>query len=94
MKRVSLNVQEKLIEFIDKEVELGLYPSRNEAIRTAIKNFIANESQFLSNFNSDIVKLNDLHRKYVEFNEDIKMKQFPLYKHTSISTPKNDISSI
>lgn len=88
MKRLNVNVQDKYVEFLDKLVDLGMFPSRNEAIRLAIKNFISNESQFLSNFNSDIVKLNDLHKKFVDFSEDVKRQLYPLYQ-TSISTVKN-----
>ena len=79
MKRVNINVQEKIVEFLDKVVDLKFYPSRNEAIRTALKQFIATESKFLSDYNTDIVKLNTLHKKYVEFNEELKQKLFPAY---------------
>ena len=70
MKRVGLNLQKKFVEFLDRLVELEIYPSRNEAIRCAIKDFIAKESNFIQNLNSDMVKLKEIHRKYVEFKED------------------------
>ncbi|MBA7492423.1 hypothetical protein ES702_02973 [subsurface metagenome] len=94
MKRVNLNVQEKFIEFLDKEVELGLYPSRNEIIRIAIKDWIQKESIFLSNFNSDTKKLSELHRKFVEFNNSLKEQLFPIYslKHRP-SLPLQNLKS-
>lgn len=79
MKRVSVNVQEKFLEFIDKIVKLELYPSRNEVIREALKDWISNFSVFLSNFNSDTKKLSELHRKFVEINEQLKQELFPCY---------------
>lgn len=81
MKRISLNASRKLIEFIDKLVELEIYPSRNEAIRTAIRDFIAKESQFLSNFQDDYLKLKEIHKKYLEFKEDLRNKHFGNITH-------------
>jgi len=79
MKRVNCQLQEKFVEFLDKLVELELYPSRNEAIRLAVKDFIAKESIFLSNLNSDTKKLSDLHRKFVDFDRELKEELFPAY---------------
>jgi len=79
MKKIQINVPEKILDFIQKLVDLNIYASRNEAIREALKAFVENQSKFLSNFNSDILKLNELHRKYTEFNEELKEKLFPAY---------------
>lgn len=91
MKKIHIDVQEKFIEFIDKLVKIGIYSSRAEAVRSALKDFITKESQFLSTFNSDIIKVNDLHKKYSEFTEEIKRELYPAYNHnreTLISTVK------
>lgn len=74
MKRIGANLPEALIEFLDKLVELKVYASRNEAIRSAVKDFVAKESNFIQNLNSDMVKLREIHRKYVEFKEDALFK--------------------
>lgn len=94
MKRVPLNLQVKFVEFIDKLVELEIYTSRNEAIRSAVKDFIAKESNFLQNLDSDMIKLKEIHRKYVEFKEDALFKLGILtdghkaMRESSISTGK------
>lgn len=79
MKRIHLLVQEKLINFIDNLVEMELYPSRSEIMRSALKDWIQKESVFLSNFNSDTKKLTELHRKFTDFNEQLKEQLFPAY---------------
>jgi len=74
MKRVHIAVQEKFLEFIDKLVELEIYPNRSEAIRSALKEFVNKESQFIQNLNSDMIKLKNIHRKYVEFKDEALSK--------------------
>ena len=79
MKTIHIKVNEKILEFIDKITQLGFYPNRSEAIRAALKSFVSNESKFLSDCNQDIVKLNDIHKRFVEFDEAVKAKLYPAY---------------
>jgi len=88
MKKVLVNIPEKFIEYIDKLIKLGICPSRSEAIRSAIEDWIIKQSEFLSTFNSDVKKLSDLHRKYVEFQEKFKQDLLNNYTESSFSTPK------
>jgi len=72
MKQISISVPEKILDFYDKLVELKLYPSRNEAMRYGLKDFVAKESAFISSLDNNIDKLHILHKKYVEFTEKLQ----------------------
>ena len=63
---------EKILAFIEDLIDIKLYPSRNEAIRMALRNFVEKESIFLSNLNLDMEKLHYLHQKYVELDNRLK----------------------
>lgn len=63
---------EKIIEFIESLVELKIYRGRNEAIRTALRNFVEKESNFLSNLNVTIEKIHYLHKKYIELDTRLR----------------------
>lgn len=63
---------EKILEFIENLIEIKLYPSRNEALRVALRNFVEKESAFLSNLNADMEKLHYLHKKYIDLDNRLK----------------------
>lgn len=86
LKKINIYIQEKFDEFLNKLVELGIYPSRNEAIRTAIKDFISKESAFIQNLNNDVIKLKEIHKKYIEFKDGF-------LNELGISTRKDSIFS-
>ena len=43
LKLVSVHLPEKYIELLEQLVEMGLYPSRSEAIRVAVRDLIRRE---------------------------------------------------
>ena len=43
LKLVSVHLPEKYVELLEKLVENGLYPSRSEAIRVAVRDLIRKE---------------------------------------------------
>ncbi|HEC92913.1 MAG TPA: ribbon-helix-helix protein, CopG family [Candidatus Atribacteria bacterium] len=88
MKKVLVNIPEKFIEYIDKLIELGICPSRSEAIRSAIEDWIIKASNFLSNFSNDMLKMNDINRKFIEFRENFKRELLADYSESSFSTAK------
>ena len=45
-KIITINIQKEFIDFIEKLVEKGKYPSRSEAFRFALKYFIEHEIEF------------------------------------------------
>ncbi|MHA1912525.1 MAG: ribbon-helix-helix domain-containing protein [Candidatus Kariarchaeaceae archaeon] len=44
MKLISVKISSSLLEGLDSLIRRGLYPSRSEAIRTAIRDLIKEES--------------------------------------------------
>ena len=45
LKLVSVHLPEKYIEYLERLVEMGLYPSRSEAIRVAVRDLIIRDLQ-------------------------------------------------
>jgi Arc/MetJ-type ribon-helix-helix transcriptional regulator len=43
MKPISVHIPEVVLEGIDRLVEAGIYPSRSEAIRAAVRDFVIRE---------------------------------------------------
>jgi Arc/MetJ-type ribon-helix-helix transcriptional regulator len=43
MKIITINLPDKFLSAIQVLNDLGIYPSRSEAIRTALKDFLQNE---------------------------------------------------
>jgi Arc/MetJ-type ribon-helix-helix transcriptional regulator len=46
MKIVTINIPDQYLDCIESMVNLGFYPSRSEAVREALKQFIVRESKF------------------------------------------------
>ena len=43
LKLVSVHLPEKYVEYLERLVEMGLYPSRSEAIRVAVRDLLEKE---------------------------------------------------
>lgn len=52
MKIATINIPDAFLDSIETLVDLGLYPSRSEVVREAIKQFLTREASF----NNDIEK--------------------------------------
>lgn len=50
MKIVTINLSEPHVKALEMLMELGLYPSRSEAIRVAIRDFLQRELGFVKKF--------------------------------------------
>jgi Arc/MetJ-type ribon-helix-helix transcriptional regulator len=73
-----------------------VFPSRAEAIRSALRDFVQKESQFLQSINADMKKLNYLNRKYLHFDASVKSDLYQTdnkkeERESFISTPKINI---
>lgn len=53
MKIITINVPDQYLDDIEVLVNLGFFPSRSEAFREAIKQFIQHEMNFNTNLVSD-----------------------------------------
>ena len=49
MKIITINLPEKYLEAIQTLNDLGVYPSRSEAIRTALSEFLGDELDMFEN---------------------------------------------
>lgn len=56
MQPVQIRLTKKLIEEIDKLVELGLYPNRSEAVRDAVR-VLTSRSRKIGSFSSGKIKM-------------------------------------
>jgi len=53
MRIITINLSEKHLDAIQVLTDLGLYPSRSEAVRSALGDFLKEELQFYENLNID-----------------------------------------
>ena len=57
MKIITINLPEKYLEAIQTLNDLGVYPSRSEAIRTAVRQFLDDELKMFNNLEEDTFKM-------------------------------------
>lgn len=57
MKIITINLPEKYLQAIQILNDMGLYPSRSEAIRTALNNFLSNELKMFNDLEDDSFKM-------------------------------------
>ena len=57
MKIITINLPEKYLEAIQTLNDLGIYPSRSEAIRTALSEFLDDELKMFNNLEEDTFKM-------------------------------------
>ncbi len=57
MKIITINLPEKYLAAIQILNDMGLYPSRSEAIRTALQNFLTDELKMFKNLEDDSFKM-------------------------------------
>jgi len=57
MKIITINLPEKYLEAIQTLNDLGLYPSRSEAIRTALSEFLDDELKMFNNLEDNTFKM-------------------------------------
>jgi Arc/MetJ-type ribon-helix-helix transcriptional regulator len=56
MKIVTINIPDQYLDCIESMVNLGFYPSRSEAVREALKQFIVRECQFKKDIDPESFK--------------------------------------
>jgi Arc/MetJ-type ribon-helix-helix transcriptional regulator len=57
MKIITINLPEKYLEAIQTLNDLGIYPSRSEAIRTALSEFLEEELKMFNDLEEDTFKM-------------------------------------
>ncbi|MHA1239445.1 MAG: ribbon-helix-helix domain-containing protein [Promethearchaeota archaeon] len=57
MKIITINLPEKYLEAIQTLNDLGVYPSRSEAIRTALSQFLSDELKMFQNLEEETFKM-------------------------------------
>jgi Arc/MetJ-type ribon-helix-helix transcriptional regulator len=57
MKIITINLPEKYLEAIQTLNDLGLYPSRSEAIRAALSEFLDDELKMFNNLEDNTFKM-------------------------------------
>jgi len=57
MKIITINLPEKYLEAIQTLNDLGVYPSRSEAIRTALSEFLNDELKMFNNLEEKTFKM-------------------------------------
>ena len=57
MQIITINLPEKYLAAIQILNDLGVYPSRSEAIRIALRNFLANELKMYEDLEDDNFKI-------------------------------------
>jgi len=57
MKIITINLPEKYISAIQILNDLGLYPSRSEAVRVALRDFLSNELKFYQEIEDEKFKM-------------------------------------
>ena len=57
MKIITINLPEKYLEAIQTLNDLGVYPSRSEAIRTALREFLSDELKMFENLEEETFKM-------------------------------------
>ena len=54
MKICTINLPEQYVESLDNMVDLGFFPSRSEAMRQALKQFLSKEEVFVKEISSSV----------------------------------------
>ncbi len=57
MKIITINLPEKYLEAIQTLNDLGVYPSRSEAIRSALSDFLGDELKMFENLEDETFKM-------------------------------------
>jgi len=57
MKIITINLPEKYLEAIQTLNDLGMYPSRSQAIRTALSQFLDDELKMFNNLEEKTFKM-------------------------------------
>lgn len=57
MKIITINLPEKYLEAIQTLNDLGIYPSRSEAIRTALSEFLEEELKMFDSLEEETFKM-------------------------------------
>jgi Arc/MetJ-type ribon-helix-helix transcriptional regulator len=57
MKIITINLPEKYLDAIQTLNDLGLYPSRSEAIRAALSEFLDDELKMFNNLEDNTFKM-------------------------------------
>ncbi|MHA1486993.1 MAG: ribbon-helix-helix domain-containing protein [Promethearchaeota archaeon] len=57
MKIITINLPEKYLEAIQTLNDLGVYPSRSEAIRTALSQFLSDELKMFENLEEETFRM-------------------------------------
>ncbi len=57
MKIITINLPEKYLEAIQTLNDLGVYPSRSEAIRCALSEFLSDELKMFQNLEEETFKM-------------------------------------
>ena len=57
MKIITINLPEKYLEAIQTLNDLGVYPSRSEAIRTALSQFLSDELKMFNNLEDETFRM-------------------------------------
>jgi len=57
MKIITINLPEKYLEAIQSLNDLGVYPSRSEAIRAALSEFLGDELKMFNNLEEETFKM-------------------------------------
>ena len=57
MKIITINLPEKYLEAIQTLNDLGMYPSRSQAIRTALSEFLDDELKMFNNLEENTFKM-------------------------------------
>ncbi len=57
MKIITINLPEKYLEAIQTLNDLGVYPSRSEAIRTALSQFLSDELKMFENLEDETFRM-------------------------------------
>jgi Arc/MetJ-type ribon-helix-helix transcriptional regulator len=57
MKIITINLPEKYLEAIQTLNDLGVYPSRSEAIRCALSDFLGDELKMFKNLEDETFKM-------------------------------------
>ena len=57
MKIITINLPEKYLEAIQTLNDLGVYPSRSEAIRTALSQFLEHELKMFDNLEENTFRM-------------------------------------
>ncbi|MFO8017900.1 MAG: ribbon-helix-helix protein, CopG family [Promethearchaeia archaeon] len=56
MKSITINLAEAYVNAIKSLTDLGIYPSRSEAVRVALSEFLQDEIKLLDELNSEVAE--------------------------------------